>query len=103
MGKRASVFLMPDKVASRLAVIAWCPQPALIPQAGRVYVDGRVMGRFELNDAEPHTFSFRLAQPNADKPVRVTIEAMRTLIPAEAGLGEDRRELGIAVQEIWTD
>jgi len=33
----------------------------------------------------------------------VVIEVERTLIPAEAGLSEDRRELGVAVQEIWTD
>ena len=110
-GKRASVFLMPDGSASRLHIVAHCPQPALIPQSGRVYVDGRVVGRFELSDADPHTFSFRLPQPNTacpehgrrGKPVRVTIEVKRTLVPAEAGLGEDRRELGVAIQEIWTD
>ena len=102
-GKRASVFLMPDGSASRLHMIARCPQPALTPQSGRVYVDGRVVGRFELADADPRTFSFRLPEPNVSKPIRVTIEVKRTLVPAEAGLGEDRRELGIAIQEIWTD
>jgi len=103
MGKRASVFLMPDGSASRLCMIAWCPQPALIPQSGRVYVDGRVVGKFELTGANPRTFSFRLPEPNVSKPIKVTIEVNRTLIPAEVGLGEDRRELGVAVQEVWTD
>jgi len=101
--KRASLLLMPDGSASRLFMIACCPQPALTPQSGRVYVDGRVVGRFDLTDAAPRTFSFRLPQPNMSKPIRVTIEVKRTLIPAEAGLGEDRRELGVAVQEVWTD
>ncbi len=101
--KRASLFLMPDGSASRLSMIAWCPQPALTPQSGRVYVDGRVVGKFDLTDAGPQTFSFRLPQPNTSRPVKVTIEVKRTLIPAEVGLGEDRRELGVAVQEVWTD
>ena len=102
-GKRASVFLMPDGSASRLYIVARCPQPALIPQSGRVYVDGRVVGRLELADTDPRTFSFRLPEPKVSKPIQVTIEVKRTLIPAEAGVGEDRRELGVAVQEIWTD
>lgn len=101
--KRASLLLMPDGSARRLHMIAWCPQPALTPQSGRVYVDGRVVGRFELSDADPRTFSFRLPEPNTNKPIKVTIEMKRTLVPAEAGVGEDRRELGVAVQEIWTD
>lgn len=103
MGKRASVFLMPEASSSRLSLIVWCPQPALIPQSGRVYVDSRVVGQFNLTSTEPQMFSFRLPRPNTDQPVRVTIEVTRTLVPAEAGLGEDRRELGVAVQEIWTD
>ncbi len=101
--KRASVFLMPDASSSRLSMIAWCPQPALTPQSGRVYVDGRVVGKFDLTDANPRTFSFRLPQPDKSQPIKVTIEVKHTLIPAEAGLSEDRRELGVAVQEIWTD
>jgi lipopolysaccharide transport system ATP-binding protein len=101
--KRASLFLMPDGSASRLSIIAWCPQPALNPQSGRVYVDGRVVGKFDLADTDPRTFSFRLPQPNTNRPIKVTVEVKRTLIPAEAGLGADRRELGVAVQEIWTD
>jgi ABC-type polysaccharide/polyol phosphate transport system ATPase subunit len=102
-GKSASLLLMPDGSSSRLSMIAWCPQPALTPQSGRVYVDGRVVGKFDLTDANPHTFSFRLPQPSMSKAIKVTIEVKRTLIPAEAGLSEDRRELGVAVQEIWTD
>ncbi len=101
--KRASLLLMPDGSASRLSMIAWCPQPALNPQSGRVYVDGRVVGRFDLTDTGSRTFAFRLPQPNVSKPIKVTIEVKQTLIPAEVGLGEDRRELGVAVQEIWTD
>ncbi|MGA9349188.1 MAG: ABC transporter ATP-binding protein [Anaerolineae bacterium] len=101
--KRASLLLMPDGSASRLSMIAWCPQPALTPQSGRVYVDGRVVGKFDLTDTDPRTFSFRLPQPNMSKTIKVTIEVKQTLIPAEAGLSEDRRELGVAVQEIWTD
>jgi ABC-type polysaccharide/polyol phosphate transport system ATPase subunit len=103
MRKRASLLLMPDGSASRLYMIAWCPQPALSPQSGRVYVDGRVVGKFDLTDAEPRTFSFRLPRPNMSRAIRVTIEVQQTLVPAEAGLGEDRRELGVAVQEVWTD
>jgi hypothetical protein len=101
--KRASVLLMPDGSASRLSMIAWCPQPALTPQSGRVYVDGRVVGRFDLTDATPRTLSFRLPQPDKSQPIKVTIEVQRTLIPAEAELSQDHRELGVAVQEIWTD
>jgi energy-coupling factor transporter ATP-binding protein EcfA2 len=101
--KKASLFLMPDGSASRLSMIAWCPQPALNPQSGRVYVDGRVVGKFDLTDAAPQTFSFRLPQPDMSRAIKVTIKVKRTLIPAEAGLSEDRRELGVAVQEIWTD
>jgi hypothetical protein len=84
-------------------MIAWCPQPALTPQSGRVYVDGRVVGRFDLTDATPRTLSFRLPQPDKSQPIKVTIEVQRTLIPAEAELSQDHRELGVAVQEIWTD
>jgi ABC-type polysaccharide/polyol phosphate transport system ATPase subunit len=102
-GKRASLLLMPDGSATRLSMIAWCPQSALTPQSGRVYVDGRVVGKFDLPDANPRTFSFRLPQPNVNRTIKVTIEVQRTLIPAEAGLSEDRRELGVAVQEVWTD
>jgi lipopolysaccharide transport system ATP-binding protein len=103
MEKRASVFLMPNGSSRRLSMIAWCPQPALSPQSGRVYVDGRVVGQFDLTDANPRTFSFRLPQPNVSRSIKVTIEVTQTIIPAEAGLSEDRRELGVAVQEIWTD
>jgi lipopolysaccharide transport system ATP-binding protein len=102
-GRRASLLLMPDGSASRLSLIAWCPQPALRPQSGRVYVDGRVVGKFELTDANPRTFAFRLPQSNMSRAIKVTIEVKQTLTPAEAGLSEDRRELGVAVQEIWTD
>jgi len=101
--KRASLLLMPDGSASRLSMIAWCPELALNPQSGRVYVDGRVVGKFDLTDANPRTFSFWLPQPDKSQPIKVTIEVKRTVIPAEAGLSEDRRELGVAVQEIWTD
>jgi hypothetical protein len=62
-----------------------------------------VVGKFDLTDAEPRTFSFRLPRPNMSRAIRVTIEVQQTLVPAEAGLGEDRRELGVAVQEVWTD
>ena len=102
-GKRASLLLMPDGSSSRLSMTVWCPQPALIPQSGRVYVDSRVVGKFDLTDAEPRTFSFRLPQPDTSRAIKVTIEVKQTLVPAEASLGEDRRELGVAVQEIWTD
>jgi len=61
------------------------------------------VGKFDLTDAGPQTFSFRLPQPNTSRPIKVTIEVKRTLIPAEVGLGKDRRELGVAVQEVWTD
>jgi lipopolysaccharide transport system ATP-binding protein len=101
--KRASVFLMPDGSSRRLSMIAWCPQPALTPQSGRVYVDGRVVGKFDLTDANPQTFSFRLPRPNMSRAIKVVIEVERILIPAEAVLSEDRRELGVAIQEIWTD
>jgi len=101
--KRASLLLMPDGSSSRLSMIAWCPQLALNPQSGRVYVDGRVVGKFDLSDTNPRTFSFRLPEPGVSRAIKVTIEVKQTLIPAEAGLGEDRRELGVAVQEIWTD
>ena len=105
--KRASLLLMPDGSASRLSMIAWCPQPALSPQSGRVYVDGRVVGKFDLTDSGSRTFAFRLPpirlRPNVSKPIKVTIEVKQTITPAEAGLSEDRRELGVAVQEIWTD
>jgi hypothetical protein len=101
--KRASVVLMPEASSSRLSMIAWCPQPALTPQSGRVYVDGRVVGKFDLTDATPRTFSFRLPQPDKSQPIKVTIEVKHTVIPAEAGLSEDRRELGVAIQEIWTN
>jgi hypothetical protein len=105
--KRASLLLMPDGSASRLSMIARCPQPALSPQSGRVYVDGKVVGKFDLTDTGSRTVAFRLPplrlRPNVSKPIKVTIEVKQTIIPAEAGLGEDRRELGVAVQEIWTD
>ncbi len=105
--RRASVFLRPDGSSRRLHMIAWCPQPALTPQSGRVYVDSRVVGTFDLADADPQTFSFRLPpldlRQNPRGPIKVTIVVNRTLIPAEAGLGEDCRELGVAVREIWTD
>jgi len=56
-----------------------------------------------MSTAELHTFSFRLPRLSANRVTKVDTEVERIIVPAELGTNEDRRELGIAIQEIWIE
>lgn len=69
---------------------------------GRVEMDGRPLGAFDVGERGWQTLRFRLPLEAAGGPVqRGRIVTDRTWTPARVGIGADTRRLGIAVRRIW--
>jgi hypothetical protein len=73
------------------------------PIRGEVELGGRMMGRFCLIRDGWQVFSFRIPRAMGVPVVRGRILTARTCVPAEVGLGQDTRQLGIAVRRIWVE
>jgi len=79
----------------------WGEHAAERPICGWVEVDGQALGRFRLGNDGWKVLWFPLP-PDVARPVaqgRIVTE--RTWVPRDVGLGEDTRQLGIAVRRIW--
>lgn len=70
---------------------------------GRVEMDGRDLGRFDVDDRGWRTLRFRLASSSSGAVGRGRIVTENPWVPASSGVGADTRRLGIAVRRIWMD
>ncbi len=101
MGLSASVFLTQDDLARSVGIAIVRPHHGPRPATGRVLVDDRVAGTFMLASPGLERFSYPVPAVAAPRPVEVKIEVDEPLVPADLGLGDDTRALGVAVQEVW--
>ena len=101
MGLSASVFLTQDDLARSVGIAIVRPHHGPRPATGRVLVDDRVAGTFMLASPGLERFSYPVPAVPAPRPVEVKIEVDEPLVPADLGLGDDTRALGVAVQEVW--
>ncbi len=101
MGMSASVFLTQDDLAQSVGIAIVRPHHGPRPATGRVLVDDRVAGTFMLASPGLERFSYPVPGVAAPRPVEVKIEVDEPLVPADLGLGDDTRALGVAVQEVW--
>ncbi len=101
MGLSASVFLTQDDLAQRVGIAIVRPHHGPRPATGRVLVDDRVAGTFMLASPGLERFSYPVSAVPAPRPVEVTIKVDEPLVPADLGLSDDTRALGVAVQEVW--
>lgn len=71
---------------------------------GRVEMEGRALGAFDVGDGGWRTLRYRLPLEGEANPVqRGRIVTEHTWMPAQVGTGGDTRRLGIAVRRIWTE
>ena len=101
MGLSASVFLTQDDLARSVGIAIVRPHHGPRPATGRVLVDNRVAGTFMLASPGLERFSYSVPAVPAPRPVEVKIEVDEPLVPADLGLSDDTRALGVAVQEVW--
>jgi len=101
MGLSASVFLTQDDLAQSVGITVVRPHHGPRPATGRVLVDNRIVGTFMLASPGLENFTYSIAAVPRPCPVEVRIEVDEPLIPADLGLSDDTRHLGIAVSEVW--
>ena len=101
MGLSASLFLTQDDLAQSVGIAIVRPHHGPRPATGRVLVDNRVAGTFMLASPGLERFSYPVPSVPAPRPVEVKIEVDEPLVPADLGLSDDTRALGVAVQEVW--
>ncbi|MBI2953468.1 MAG: ABC transporter ATP-binding protein [Chloroflexi bacterium] len=100
---RASLFVTLPEFASRLFLKV--SNPAVEVReclTGHVLVNGASIGEFQLNGGELTSLSFALDGAGRGD-VGVTIEVSPTIVPRQIGINSDYRELGLIVQEIWSE
>jgi MoaA/NifB/PqqE/SkfB family radical SAM enzyme len=71
---------------------------------GRVEIEGRPVGSFDVGDRGWHRLRFALPPQDEARPVkRGRIVTEQPWTPAHMGMGADTRRLGIAVRRIWAE
>lgn len=102
---KVSDFLLRIEAQRWLFVEAsvWGEHAAERPIRGAVEMAGRRLGRFRLWSGHPRVLAYPLPAMLTGPVVQGRITTERTWVPAEAGLGKDTRQLGIAVRRIWTE
>jgi ABC-type polysaccharide/polyol phosphate transport system ATPase subunit len=101
--RRASAFLTQDEWTSSIGVIMCRPRHHDEVVGGRLLVEGRVVGEFQLASPSLEPFTFSLEPVLGRKEVEISIE-VDAPVPAEVIGGDgDRRVLGVAVREVWLE
>ncbi|HEX2325093.1 MAG TPA: ABC transporter ATP-binding protein [Chloroflexota bacterium] len=101
--RRAVAYLTQDEWMSSVGVTMCRPRHEAAVPTGRVLVDGRLAGRFELTVPALEPFSFPLEPVSGAREVEVVLEIDIPIEPASGGESDDRRELGVAVHELWLE
>jgi hypothetical protein len=100
--KAAELVIRPGR-AERLFVeaIVWGNGVVERPVLGRVEVEGQDVGAFTVERDRLTLLSFLLPRTLSNPVVQGRIVTEQTWVPAAEGLGDDTRQLGIAVRRIW--
>jgi ABC-type polysaccharide/polyol phosphate transport system ATPase subunit len=101
--RRAVAYLTQDEWMSSVGVTMCRPRHEAAVPTGRVLVDGRLAGRFELTVPALEPSSFPLEPVSGAREVEVVLEIDIPIEPASGGESDDRRELGVAVHELWLE
>lgn len=104
---RAVAYLTQDEWTTTVGVTMCRPQHNSGVATGRLLVNGRLAGRFELAVPALEPFTFPVEPMEGAREVEVALEIDRALEPATEpateAASDDRRELGVAVHEIWLE
>jgi hypothetical protein len=100
---RAVAYLTQDEWTSSVGVTMCRPRHEATVPTGRVLVDGRLAGRFELTVPALEPFHFPLEPVSGAREVEVVLEVDVPVEPASGGESDDSRELGVAVHEVWLE
>jgi lipopolysaccharide transport system ATP-binding protein len=100
---RATAYLTQDEWTSLVGVTMCRPQHGSQPATGRIYVDGRIAGRFEVASPALEPFTFPVEPVDAPREVEITLEIDGALEPSTTGASDDPRALGVAVRELWLE
>jgi lipopolysaccharide transport system ATP-binding protein len=100
---RAVAYLTQDEWTTTVGVTMCRPQHGSGTATGRIFVNGRLSGRFELAVPALEPFTFPLEPVEQPQEVEIVLEIDRSLEPATAGESDDRRELGVAVHQLWLE
>ena len=82
---RAVAYLTQDEWMSSVGVTMCAPPRAAVLPTGRVLVDGRLAGRFELTVPALEPFSFPLEPVSGAREVEVVLEIDIPIEPASGG------------------
>jgi hypothetical protein len=97
--ERAVAYLTQEEWPSNLVVTMCRPQHEARAASGRVLVDGRLAGTFELAAPALEPFSFPVDPVGEPKEIEVVIQVDNVLEPSAAA-SDDRRTLGVAVHSL---
>jgi lipopolysaccharide transport system ATP-binding protein len=100
---RAVAYLTQDEWTSMVGITMCRPQHGAGVATGRLLVGGRLAGRFELAVPALEPFTFPVEPVDGAREVEVVLEIDQALEPATGGESDDRRELGVAVHELWLE
>ncbi len=100
---RAVAYLTQDEWTSTVGVTMCRPQHGAGTATGRLSVGGRLAGRFELAVPALEPFTFPVEPVDETREVEVVLEIDGAMEPAAGGASDDRRQLGVAVHEIWLE
>ena len=100
---RAVAYLTQDEWSTSVGVTMCRPQHGAATTTGRIFVDGRIAGRFELAVPALEPFTFPIDPVSSPREVEVVLEIDAALEPVAGGESDDRRRLGVAVHEVWLE
>ncbi len=101
--ERAVAYLSQDEWTSTVGLIMCRPQHEKHPAAGRILVDGTLVGEFTASSPALEPFTFPVEPVSGRREVAVEIQVDVPMLPESEGTNDDRRLLGIAVHEVWLE
>jgi hypothetical protein len=96
---RAVVYLTQEEWASTVVITMCRPQHGERTAGGRVLVDGRLAGSFDLAAPALEPVSFPIEPASEPRELEIAIEVDDLLEPS-SGASDDRRTLGVAVHAV---
>ncbi len=99
IGKNATVYLKANNHCDKLFIKSITP----IPVNGQIFINKKPVKIFEIRDHEWKLLEISLPGRYEREIIEVTIDLKTTWNPDKVMKNGDKRELGMAIQEIWIE
>lgn len=100
--KRAGLFIGVPEDPREIEITIHTSNPDMVerPVGVKLYLAGRLISKFDLASEEVQTRTFDIFGKVNPGAAELEVEVVRTFVPEERGMGEDSRELGVAIYRV---